>query len=106
MTGRYDRDVLAGGPPRIGQVPQIPADPGLVVEDAATGWCGAVLEVGKDLVLLEDRFRQRRGFDLEPAASRFEGALCTLVKPKSTSRSGAKRTASGSVALAYAPARV
>jgi hypothetical protein len=106
MTGRYDRDVLAGGPPRIGQVPQIPADPGLVVEDAATGWCGAVLEVGKDLVLLEDRFGKRRAFALEPAAFRFEGALCTLVKPKSTSRSGAKRTASGSVALAYAPARV
>jgi hypothetical protein len=106
MTGRYDHDVLAGGPPRIARVPEIPADPGIVVEDAASGWCGAVVEVGKDLVLLEDRFGKRRAFAMEPAAFRFEGALCTLVKPKSTSRSGAKRTASGSVALPYAPARV
>ena len=106
MTGRYDHDVLAGGPPRIARVPEVPADPGLVVEDAASGWCGAVVEVGKDLVLLEDRFGKRRAFAMEPAAFRFEGALCTLVKPKATSRSGAKRTASGSVALPYAPARV
>jgi hypothetical protein len=106
MRGRYDSDVLAGGPPRIARVPEIPADPGIVVEDAATGWCGAVIEAGKDLVLLEDRFGKRRAFAMEPAAFRFEGALCTLVKPKATSRAGAKRTASGSVALPYAPARV
>ncbi len=106
MTGRYDHDVLAGGPPRIARVPLVAADPGLVVEDAATGWCGAVVEAGKDLVLLEDRFGKRRAFPMDPAAFRFEGALCTLVKPKATARAGAKRTASGSVAVPYAPARV
>ncbi len=106
MSGRYDHDVLAGGPPRIARVPEIPADPGLVVEDASTGWCGAVIEAGKDLVLLEDRFGKRRAFAMEPAAFRVEGKLCTLVKPKAIARSGAKRTASGSVALPYAPARI
>ncbi len=106
MSGRYDHDVLAGGPARIAQTPLIPAEPGMVVEDAATGWCGAVIEVGKDLVLLEDRFGQRRAFAMEPAAFRFEGKLCTLVKPKSTARAGTKRTASGSIALPYAPARI
>src|SRR6185312_4066393 len=82
MSGRYDTDVLAGGPPRPPAVPEVAAEIGTVVEDAHTGWCGAVVEVGKDLVLLEDRFGKRRAFALEPAAFRFEGALCTLVKPK------------------------
>ena len=99
MSGRYDHDVLAaGGPPRIARIPEIAADPGIVVEDAATGWCGAVVEVGKDLVLLEDRFGKRRAFALEPAAFRFEGKLCTLVKPK-TQRP--RRSAADRVGLAW-----
>jgi hypothetical protein len=107
MNGRYDHDVLAGGgPPRIARIPEIAADLGIVVEDAASGWCGAVVDVGKDLVLLEDRFGKRRAFGLEPAAFRFEGKLCTLVKPKTRARGGVQRTASGSRAVAYAPARV
>ncbi len=107
MTGRYDHDVLAGGgPARIARIPEVAADPGLVVEDAASGWCGAVVDVGKDLVLLEDRFGKRRAFALEPAAFRFEGTLCTLVKPKTRVRGAAQRTASGSRAVPYAPARV
>jgi hypothetical protein len=107
MSGRYDHDVLAGGSAaRIKQIPEIPADPGLVVEDADSGWCGAVVDVGKDLVLLEDRFGKRRAFALEPAAFRFEGKLCTLIKPKTRARGGAQRTASGSRSVAYAPARV
>src|ERR1700759_4032206 len=106
MSGRYDHDVLAAGAPRIARVPEIAAEPGLVVEDATSGFCGAVVEAGKDLVLLEDRFGKRRAFALEPAAFRFEGALCTLVKPKAETRRLATRTASGSVAMRYASARV
>lgn len=109
MSGRYDTDVLAGGPPRAAAVPEIAAEVGTVVEDAQTGWCGAVVEVGKDLVLLEDRFGKRRAFALEPAAFRFEGRLCTLVKPIRRSAAlpgGSGRTASGSTAVRYAPARV
>jgi hypothetical protein len=107
MSGRYDHDVLAGGAaPRIARVPEVAADPGIVVEDAESGFCGAVVDVGKDLVLLEDRFGKRRAFALEAAAFRFEGKLCTLVKPKTRARGGLQRTASGSRAVAYAPARV
>jgi Protein of unknown function (DUF3097) len=107
MSGRYDHDVLAaGGPPRIARIAEVVADPGVVVEDASSGWCGAVVEVGQDLVLLEDRFGKRRAFAMEPAAFRFEGKLCTLVKPKTQARGGVQRTASGSRAVAYAPARV
>jgi len=107
MTGRYDGDVLAsGGPPRVAAVPEVSADPGLVVEDAVSGWCGAVVEVGKDLVLLEDRFGKRRAFPLEPAAFRVEGRLSTLVKPVRRPSRIAARTASGSRRVADVPARV
>jgi hypothetical protein len=107
MMGRYDGDVLAGGgPPRVAAIPEVSADPGLVVEDAASGWCGAVVEVGKDLVLLEDRFGKRRAFALEPAAFRVEGRLSTLVKPVRRRSRIPARTASGSRSVADAPARV
>jgi hypothetical protein len=106
---RYETDVLAGGPPRPARVPEVPAEPGLVVEDAQTGWCGAVVEIGKDLVLLEDRHGKRRAFALEPAAFRYEGRLCTLTKPARRQAhvpGGHARTASGSTAVRYASARV
>ena len=107
MIGRYDTDVLAGGSgPRIAAIPEVSAEPGLVVEDAASGWCGAVVDVGKDLVLLEDRFGKRRAFALEPAAFRFEGRLCTLVKPIKRATNKTTRTASGSRAVADVQARV
>ena len=107
MKGRYDIDVLAGGGrPRVNAIPEVSAEPGLVVEDATTGFCGAVVDVGQDLVLLEDRFGKRRAFPLEPAAFRYEGKLCTLTKPVRRAANTLTRTASGSVAVAGAPARV
>jgi hypothetical protein len=107
VKGRYDGDVLAGGGrPRIAAIPEVSADPGVVVEDAATGYCGAVVDCGKDLVPLEDRFGKRRAFPLEPAAFRYEGRLVTLVKPVRRPSNLVTRTASGSVAVAGHTARV
>jgi hypothetical protein len=107
VNSRYDGDVLAGGlGPRIAAIPEVSAEPGIVVEDAQSGWCGAVVDVGKDLVLLEDRFGKQRAFALEPAAFRFEGRLCTLVKPVRRPVRTPSRTASGSRALADVQARV
>lgn len=107
MNSRYDGDVLAGGlGPRIAAIPEVAAEPGIVVEDAQSGWCGAVVDVGKDLVLLEDRFGKQRAFALEPAAFRFEGRLCTLVKPVRRPVRTPSRTASGSRAVADVQARV
>jgi hypothetical protein len=107
VKGRYDIDVLAGGGrPRVAAIPEVSAERGLVVEDATTGWCGAVVDVGQDLVLLEDRFGKRRAFPLEPAAFRYEGKLCTLTKPVRRAANKVTRTASGSVVVADAPARV
>ncbi|MBK5307841.1 MAG: DUF3097 family protein, partial [Frankiaceae bacterium] len=48
-------------------VPTMPADPGLVVEEVTTGWCGAVVECDKERVSLEDRRGAVRVFPLDPA---------------------------------------
>src|SRR5258706_14444 len=42
-TGRYDADVLAPGWRRPTPVPDVPAERDLVVEDAESGFCGAVV---------------------------------------------------------------
>src|SRR4051812_38337185 len=46
---RYGSDVLSGDWRRRGRpaAAEVPAEPGLVVEDADTGWCGAVSRVEK-----------------------------------------------------------
>jgi Protein of unknown function (DUF3097) len=80
------------------QVPELPARPGLVVEDAASGFCGAVLRVECDGVLLEDRHGQRRLFALRPAAFLLDGQPVTLVRaPQAPVAGRATTTASGSV---------
>lgn len=94
----YGNDVLRGGQRRKKQVPQLSAEPGLVVEDAAGGFCGAVVRVDKDGVVLEDRHGGRRVFPMRPAAFLHEGAPVTLVAPAVSATGGApSRSASGSV---------
>jgi Protein of unknown function (DUF3097) len=105
---QYGADVLAAGQPgglarrRPGQreVPQVEAEPGLVVEDAEGRFCGAVVAWEKGAVTLEDRHGRRRVFPLTPGAFLLDGQPVTLVRPApvDAARSGAARTASGSVA--------
>ncbi|MEV7283920.1 DUF3097 domain-containing protein [Streptomyces sp. NPDC093252] len=88
-------------------VPEVPAEPGLVVEEPGTGFCGAVIRCEAGTVTLEDRFGKHRVFPLEPRGFLLEGRVVTLVRPPS----GAgpvrpARTASGSVAVPGARARV
>jgi len=66
----YGPDVLAADwrRPRRGEVPQVEARPGLVVEDADGVFCGAVTGCEKDAVTLEDRHGKRRVFPLGRAA--------------------------------------
>ena len=78
------------------QIPEVPAEPGLVVEDPASGFCGAVIAVDARGVTLEDRHGGRRVFPLRPAAFLFEGAPATLVVPP-RAPAGPARSASGSV---------
>ena len=69
---RYGRDVLADAArmPRRPVAAPVAAEPGLVVEDVETGWCGAVVRVekagGMHVVHLEDRRGRTKGFPLGP----------------------------------------
>src|SRR6476660_4199167 len=86
-------------------VPEVPAEPGLVVEEPGTGFCGAVIGCEAGTVTLEDRFGKHRVFPLEPRGFLLEGRVVTLVRPAAGPvRPG--RTASGSVAVPGARARV
>ena len=103
----YGSDVLAGDWRRRRVVPELPAEPDLVVEEGGSGFCGAVVSCGKDAVTLEDRRGRRRAFPLLPAGFLLDGQPVTLVRPATAATSArARRTASGSVAAPDAPARV
>lgn len=109
MEGRYAKDVLAESPARSPRVPTTAGVIGLVVEDAASGWCGAVVgwQRGADgwAVLLEDRHGRRRPFSAGP---RFlvDGQLVDLVRPSGPAMPTRATTASGSVWVPSDRARV
>lgn len=86
------------------EVPNVPAELGLVVEDPASGFCGAVVEMNGREVVLEDRHDRRRIFPLRPAAFLFEGRPATLVAPARGPVAPARST-SGSVRIAGLKAR-
>jgi hypothetical protein len=103
----YGTDVLAGDWRKKKTIPAVPAEPEMVVEEAGTGFCGAVVACEKDAVTLEDRHGRRRMFPLAPAGFRLDGRLVTLTRPvaaPATRKPG--RTASGSVAVANVRAQV
>ena len=113
---QYDPDVLAAGRRRFEppQRPRVPADPGLVVEDSAGEFCGAVVCCEKDAVTLEDRHGRQRVFPLGPAPFLLDGKPVTLVRPARSAAPGAPggagrtapRTASGSIAAPPSRAKV
>ncbi len=124
---QYGRDVLAEPHLRPGQrpLPRVPAERGLVVEDGAAGFCGAVVACEKDAVTLADSRGRRRLFPLAEAFL-LEGKRVMLVRPAPTAGPGqaagpaqtaglagpgragqaATRTASGSIAAPRQRAKV
>ena len=90
--------------PRESRVTEVAAEPGLVVEDPASGFCGAVVTVTGSEVTLEDRFGGRRIFPLRPAGFLYEGRPATLVRPQAAP-AGRTLSASGSVHVANLKAR-
>lgn len=106
-SNKYGNDVLAGDwrRPRKGQIPEIPAEPGLVAEDPDSGFCGAVVGCDKSGVTLEDRFGKRRVFPLAKSGFLIDGKPVTLVRP-SGGPAGPARSASGSIAVRGLRARV
>jgi hypothetical protein len=93
-------------------VPEVAAEPGLVVEEAGTGFCGAVTRVERTpqglTVALEDRFGKLRVFPMEPRGFLIDGKTVTLVRPAAAARppERPRTTASGSLAVADQRARV
>jgi hypothetical protein len=102
----YSNDVLADPRPPRRVVPEHAAEPGLVVEEVTTGFCGAVVECDKERVGLEDRHGTVRVFPLAPAGFLLDGRPITLLRPTAAARTPPARTASGSVALHDVRARV
>lgn len=78
-------------------IPEVAAEVGLVVEDPASGFCGAVTTANIRDVTLEDRHGRQRVFPLVPAGFMVDGALVTLVPAARVAPSGPVRSASGSV---------
>lgn len=105
MIDRYGTDVLAGGGRRKPRSVEHPVELGMVVEDAQTGYVGAVLRVEYGRVYLEDRHGKTRGFPLGPGYL-LDGQPVILTPPRRSAPAAATRTASGSVAVPGARARV
>lgn len=82
-----------------------PAELGLVVEDAETGYVGAVVRIEYGRIDLEDRHGRTRGFPLGPGYL-LDGRPVILTAPRRPAPGAAGRTASGSVAVRGARARV
>jgi len=109
QRGRYDGDVLGTDwrRPARGRSTELTADPGLVVEEATTGFVGEVMRVERDLgtVELEDRHLRRRVLPLGPGFL-VDGAPVVLVAPAAAGPARPTRTASGSRIAATTRARV
>lgn len=98
---RYGHDVLAGnwrGQRRTASR-DCPLEQDMVLEDAASGYCGAVVRWENGLVVLEDRHGARRSFPIGPGFL-LEGQPVTLQVPQrsASTHQSRQRTASGSVA--------
>jgi hypothetical protein len=105
MRRDYPADVLAGGLGPRRQVDELAAEPGLVVEERESGFCGAVLRSEADVVHLEDRHGSVRLFPLGHGFL-VDGVPVCLVRPKHSPAPGALRSASGSTFVAGVRAKV
>lgn len=100
MADMYGSDVLSGtARRRRPQVPVVDAERDLVVEDAESGFCGAVVGFDRsydgEFVKLEDRHGRVRLFAMTPSAFLIDGSPVTLRKPAPAAK-GPTVTASGS----------
>jgi Protein of unknown function (DUF3097) len=105
VADRYGSDVLANNPHRAKpRSTEQPVEIGLVVEDAQSGYVGAVVCVEYGRMELEDRQGRRKPFPVGPGYL-IDGNPVILTAPKKAAPKPT-RTASGSVAVAGARAKV
>ena len=93
----YGPDILAPRPRAA--TPEIAAELDLVVEDTGGGFCGAVVEIERTTVTLEDRHGRRRVFPYSHREFALDGKRIRLTRPLSSSPVRSTRTASGSTAV-------
>lgn len=107
MADRYGSDILARdphGPKRTRSTERV-IEMGLVVEDVATGYVGAVVHVEFGRMQLEDRKGRRKSFPVGPGYL-IDGKPVILNPPlRRPPPAAPTRTASGSVAVHGARAR-
>jgi hypothetical protein len=107
VNDRYGSDVLASNPHGLKRTRSTErvADIGLVVEDAQTGYVGAVVRVEYGRMQLEDRNGRRKSFPVGPGYL-IDGKPVILTPPlRHPAPTAPTRTASGSVAVTGARAR-
>ncbi|VCT90515.1 hypothetical protein MHAS_02220 [Mycolicibacterium hassiacum DSM 44199] len=97
--------MLASNPHRKVRSVEMPIEIGMVVEDAQTGFVGAVVRVEYGRMELEDRHGRRKPFPVGPGYL-VDGKPVILTAPKRPAPKAPTRTASGSVAVHGARARV
>ena len=112
MADRYGTNILDTDwrAPKNGRAVPAPAEIGAVVEEVETDFVGEIVAVDRQLntITLEDRRMKRRTFELGPGFL-LEGkpVILTAPVPKAAqAQQGPKRTASGSIAVEGAKARV
>ena len=107
MDDRYGRDVLARNPhaSKKSRSTEQPVEIGMVVEDAQTGFVGAVVRVEYERMELEDRQGRTKPFPVGPGYL-IDGKPVILTAPRRTGPKAATRTASGSVAVPQGRAKV
>jgi hypothetical protein len=104
VVDRYGSDVLATNPHSKPRSAEVPVEIGMVVEDAETGFVGAVMRIEYGRMELEDRRGRRKPFPVGPGYL-IDGRPVILTPPRRAAPK-ASRTASGSVAVPEARAKV
>jgi hypothetical protein len=107
VDDRYGPDVLARDPHGSRRVrsAELPIELGMVVEDAQTGYVGAVVRVEYGRMELEDRDGRTKPFPVGPGYL-VDGKPVILTAARRPSAKAVTRTASGSVAVRDTRARV
>ncbi len=107
MADRYGTDILANNPhqARKPRSVETPIEIGMVVEDAQTGFVGAIVRVEYGRMELEDRNGRTKPFPVGPGYL-IDGKPVILTAPKKAGPAAPTRTASGSVAVKNARAKV
>jgi Protein of unknown function (DUF3097) len=104
VADRYGSDVLATNPHAKPRSAEVPVEIGMVVEDAESGFVGAVMRIEYGRMELEDRRGRKKPFPVGPGYL-IDGRPVILTPPRRAAPK-ASRTASGSVAVPDARAKV